>query len=121
MELPHIGLRCIIPECKQLDFLPIKCDACNGIFCAEHYKYSQHNCAEARESNNVVPVCEKCQTLVPPKNLSADDAMKLHLLNHCSPYKKERIYTNRFAHRRWTISDGTHPSFIFSLPSKKLQ
>ena len=100
MELPHIGLRCIIPECKQLDFLPIKCDACNSIFCAEHYKYSQHNCAEARERNNVVPVCEKCQTLVPPKNLSADDAMKLHLLNHCSPYKKERIYTNRFAHRR---------------------
>lgn len=29
------------------DFLPLKCDACSGIFCADHVAYSQHHCGSA--------------------------------------------------------------------------
>lgn len=29
------------------DFLPLKCDACSGIFCADHVAYAQHHCGSA--------------------------------------------------------------------------
>jgi len=83
MELPHIGLSCTDPDCNQLDFLPIKCDACKNIFCAEHYKYIDHHCVEGQKRNNVVPTCERCHSL------------EFHLNNHCLPYKKTKIYNNR--------------------------
>ena len=31
------------------DFLPLKCDACSGIFCADHVAYAQHHCGSAYE------------------------------------------------------------------------
>jgi len=95
MELPHLGLQCSNKDCKQLDFLPIKCDACNNTFCAEHYKFERHNCGEGGRRNKVVPVCHKCQALVPAKNMSEQEAMELHLSNNCAPYKRNKIYTNR--------------------------
>ena len=95
MELPHIGIRCHDPECNQLDFLPIKCDACKNTFCADHYKYALHGCKDAEKKNKVVPTCDRCQSLVPAGKLSEDEAMKLHLSKNCTPYKKTKIYTNR--------------------------
>jgi len=95
MELPHIGIRCHDPECNQLDFLPIKCDACKNSFCENHYKYALHGCKDAEKKNKVVPTCAQCQSLVPAGNLSEDEAMKLHLSKNCTPYKKTKIYTNR--------------------------
>ena len=29
------------------DFLPMKCYACNRVFCSEHFHYTKHNCPEA--------------------------------------------------------------------------
>lgn len=29
------------------DFLPLKCDACEQIFCTDHIAYAQHNCTSA--------------------------------------------------------------------------
>ncbi|PIK47571.1 putative AN1-type zinc finger protein 2B-like isoform X1 [Apostichopus japonicus] len=33
MEFPDLGQHCSNSSCKQLDFLPMKCDACSKIFC----------------------------------------------------------------------------------------
>uniref|UniRef100_A0A8D0R2H2 Zinc finger AN1-type containing 2B n=1 Tax=Sus scrofa TaxID=9823 RepID=A0A8D0R2H2_PIG len=47
MEFPDLGAHCSEPSCQRLDFLPLKCDACSGIFCADHVAYAQHHCASA--------------------------------------------------------------------------
>lgn len=39
MELPHMGTHCSDSFCKQLDYLPMKCDACNELFCKDHLPY----------------------------------------------------------------------------------
>ncbi|XP_073253782.1 AN1-type zinc finger protein 2B-like isoform X3 [Porites lutea] len=44
MEFPHLGTNCALTTCKQLDFLPLKCDACSKLFCKEHIKYTEHSC-----------------------------------------------------------------------------
>lgn len=38
-ELEDLGNHCSFESCNRLDFLPIKCDLCRGIFCKEHYRY----------------------------------------------------------------------------------
>lgn len=35
------------PDPLPADFLPLKCDACSGIFCADHVAYAQHHCGSA--------------------------------------------------------------------------
>ncbi|XP_044769348.1 AN1-type zinc finger protein 2B isoform X4 [Neomonachus schauinslandi] len=47
MEFPDLGAHCSEPSCQRLDFLPLKCDACSGIFCADHVAYAQHHCGSA--------------------------------------------------------------------------
>jgi len=41
-----IGQHCSLPTCKQLDFLPCKCDLCGLIFCKDHAAYDAHSCSE---------------------------------------------------------------------------
>ncbi|XP_069679014.1 AN1-type zinc finger protein 1-like [Periplaneta americana] len=74
MELPELGKRCAVLECKQLDFLPFICTHCQIIFCKEHYMPDKHACIQdTAESNKEVtePVkqysCnhEGCSTLNP--------------------------------------------------------
>lgn len=60
MELPHLGKHCALSQCNRLDFLPILCSACRETFCMEHYKFSTHNCAKAKEYDKQVPVCPLC-------------------------------------------------------------
>uniref|UniRef100_A0A8C9B4W3 Zinc finger AN1-type containing 2B n=1 Tax=Prolemur simus TaxID=1328070 RepID=A0A8C9B4W3_PROSS len=47
MEFPDLGAHCSEPSCQRLDFLPLKCDACSSIFCADHVAYAQHHCGSA--------------------------------------------------------------------------
>lgn len=65
MELPHIGQHCSKSDCNKLDFLPIRCDACNAMFCDEHFSYTTHNCSHAYKKDNQVPVCPLCNKPVP--------------------------------------------------------
>lgn len=44
MELPHIGHRCKVSDCKQLDFLPFTCELCNEKYCLDHRKPELHKC-----------------------------------------------------------------------------
>lgn len=47
MEFPNLGQHCSESTCRQLDFLPMKCDACGKVFCVDHFTYLKHNCDSA--------------------------------------------------------------------------
>ncbi|XP_012878903.1 PREDICTED: AN1-type zinc finger protein 2A isoform X2 [Dipodomys ordii] len=44
MEFPDLGKHCSEKTCKQLDFLPLKCDACKQDFCKDHFTCATHTC-----------------------------------------------------------------------------
>ena len=44
MEFPELGVNCSVSHCNQLDFLPVKCDACKSKFCNDHFLYDAHSC-----------------------------------------------------------------------------
>ncbi|KAK2170839.1 hypothetical protein NP493_1133g00065 [Ridgeia piscesae] len=106
MELPDLGQHCSEATCKQLDFLPVKCDACHKIFCNEHYQYARHNCTESYAKDNQVPVCPLCNTPIPvKKGESPDVRVGEHIDNDCQsdpakekrkliPFKCERCHKN---------------------------
>ncbi|XP_048723200.1 AN1-type zinc finger protein 2A isoform X3 [Caretta caretta] len=47
MEFPDLGKHCSEKTCKQLDFLPLKCDACKEVFCKDHITYDTHKCTSS--------------------------------------------------------------------------
>lgn len=84
MELPHLGKNCFLRECNQLDFLPVKCDACSEIFCIRHYQYDNHNCEKAKNRNVQVPVCPLCsEPVVSTRNELPDIAVSQHIDQFC--------------------------------------
>ncbi|CAG5122962.1 unnamed protein product [Candidula unifasciata] len=99
MELPRLGQQCTEPTCKQLDFLPMKCDACSQIFCRDHIMYATHDCSESYKKNNQVPVCPLCRLPCPTtKGESPDIVVSKHIESDClsDPAKNRRkVYTNR--------------------------
>lgn len=60
MELPQLGVNCFLKNCNQLDYLPVKCDACKLKFCSHHWKYEAHDCPNRHVKNVQVPVCPLC-------------------------------------------------------------
>ncbi|KAF2725992.1 hypothetical protein K431DRAFT_280714 [Polychaeton citri CBS 116435] len=46
-DVEAIGARCQMPFCRQLDFLPFKCESCKGQFCLDHRTESAHTCSQA--------------------------------------------------------------------------
>lgn len=99
MELPGLGKHCSVSTCNKLDFLPIRCDACNQIYCDEHYQYAIHNCANAYKKNNQVPVCPLCNIPIPVQRGQAPDlAVGAHIDSDCQsdPARNNRkVFTNR--------------------------
>uniref|UniRef100_A0A2K6GDZ6 AN1-type domain-containing protein n=1 Tax=Propithecus coquereli TaxID=379532 RepID=A0A2K6GDZ6_PROCO len=57
MEFPDLGKHCSEKTCKQLDFLPLKCDACKQDFCKDHLTRAAHRCPFAFKKDVHVPVC----------------------------------------------------------------
>ncbi|KAF2976691.1 hypothetical protein EK904_009218 [Melospiza melodia maxima] len=55
MELPWLGEHCSERSCKQLDFLPLKCDACGEVFCKDHIRYDDHKCSSAYKKRGEIP------------------------------------------------------------------
>ncbi|CAL7938477.1 unnamed protein product [Xylocopa violacea] len=49
MEFPNLGERCSIKDCKQLNFLPFKCDHCHDLFCKEHFHIASHKCLSLKD------------------------------------------------------------------------
>uniref|UniRef100_A0A095A435 AN1-type zinc finger protein 2B n=1 Tax=Schistosoma haematobium TaxID=6185 RepID=A0A095A435_SCHHA len=78
MEFPNLGANCSVPTCRMLgtcefpsytilDFLPVRCSGCHGVFCKNHYLYDSHNCKSPDLKDKQVPVCPLCGTIVPLK------------------------------------------------------
>ncbi|XP_030750691.1 AN1-type zinc finger protein 1-like [Sitophilus oryzae] len=64
MELPDVGQQCSYENCKQLDFLPLRCQ-CNNVFCPKHLNIH-------------------IQTCVASKSLSEDQLKKIENVLVCS-------------------------------------
>ncbi|KAH8249637.1 hypothetical protein KR032_011031 [Drosophila birchii] len=95
MEFPHLGQHCSEPTCNRLDFLPVKCDSCDKVFCASHYNYERHNCPGAYKKNVQVPICPLCREPVPtPPGVEPDVTVGQHIDQQCKSESK-KIYTNR--------------------------
>ncbi|XP_036029277.1 AN1-type zinc finger protein 2B isoform X2 [Onychomys torridus] len=99
MEFPDLGAHCSEPSCQRLDFLPLKCDACSGIFCADHVAYAQHHCGSAYQKDIQVPVCPLCNVPVPVARGEAPDrAVGEHIDRDCRSdpaQQKRKIFTNK--------------------------
>ncbi|RMJ22209.1 Zinc finger protein [Aspergillus sp. HF37] len=48
-DLESIGRHCQFEFCRQLDFLPFRCESCRGTFCLEHRTESAHKCVREGE------------------------------------------------------------------------
>ncbi|KAJ9669751.1 hypothetical protein H2201_000136 [Coniosporium apollinis] len=46
-DVEAIGAHCQAAFCHQLDFLPFRCESCQGTFCLDHRTESAHACANA--------------------------------------------------------------------------
>uniref|UniRef100_A0A1B6C7F1 AN1-type domain-containing protein n=2 Tax=Clastoptera arizonana TaxID=38151 RepID=A0A1B6C7F1_9HEMI len=99
MEFPNLGKHCHEEFCKKLDFLPVKCDACEQIFCHEHMSYTKHSCPSAYKKDVQVPVCPLCNTPIPVrKGEMPDIAVGAHIDMDCQsdPAKgRRKVFVNK--------------------------
>eukprot|EP00882_Tetradesmus_deserticola_P032017 GHRQ01036222.1.p2 GENE.GHRQ01036222.1~~GHRQ01036222.1.p2 ORF type:complete len:104 (+),score=27.09 GHRQ01036222.1:83-394(+) len=59
-DLLGMGQHCAMPDCKQLDFLPFKCDCCSRTYCLSHRTYTAHSCIKAGAKTLDVLPCPIC-------------------------------------------------------------
>nr|CAG4641919.1 EOG090X0APF [Eurycercus lamellatus] len=99
MEFPHLGQHCSEKTCRQLDFLPMKCDACEEVFCKEHVRYELHKCQSSYKKDIQVPVCPLCNQPVPWKRGEAPDlAVGDHIDRDCQSdpaRQKRKVFGNK--------------------------
>ncbi|XP_030310119.1 AN1-type zinc finger protein 2B isoform X7 [Calypte anna] len=99
MEFPDLGDHCSWAPCQRLDFLPLKCDACEQIFCTDHIAYAQHDCTSAYKKDVQVPVCPLCNTPVPVRRGEMPDVVVgEHIDRDCKSdpaQRKRKIFTNK--------------------------
>ncbi|XP_010872904.2 AN1-type zinc finger protein 2A isoform X1 [Esox lucius] len=99
MEFPDLGDHCSENSCKRLDFLPMRCDACQDIFCKDHITYANHKCMSSYKKDIQVPVCPLCNTPIPIKRGEMPDIkVGEHIDRDCQSdpaQKKRKIFTNK--------------------------
>uniref|UniRef100_A0A8D0PYH8 AN1-type domain-containing protein n=1 Tax=Sus scrofa TaxID=9823 RepID=A0A8D0PYH8_PIG len=94
MEFPDLGKHCSEETCRQLDFLPLRCDACKQDFCKDHFACAAHNCPLAYKKDVQVPVCPLCNSPVPVrKGELADAVVGAHMDGGCKsrPRRDEKV------------------------------
>ena len=95
---PSLSLFYHCSDFPSPDFLPVKCDACESIFCKDHFSYANHDCAKAYLKDHQVPVCPLCNEPVPTKRGQLPDiSVSQHIDNECQDdrAKKKRKSANR--------------------------
>ena len=71
-------------QCRQLEFLPITCDACASCFCQQCAGFEQHNCPMAYAVQKLAAVCPLCQQVVPAgTDGRPDDEVDRHINSGC--------------------------------------
>ncbi|XP_047214479.1 AN1-type zinc finger protein 2A-like isoform X2 [Girardinichthys multiradiatus] len=99
MEFPGLGDHCSEKTCTCLDFLPMRCDACQEIFCKDHITYANHKCTSSYKKDVQVPVCPLCNTPIPIKRGEMPDIkVGEHIDRDCKSdpaQRKRKIFTNK--------------------------
>jgi len=100
MEFPNLGQHCSHKECHRLDFLPMKCDLCQNIYCLDHFRYECHSCPNANEKDNQVPICPLCNQPVAVRRGELPDVrVGEHIDLDCESdpaiKKRKQIYKNK--------------------------
>ncbi|XP_071373964.1 AN1-type zinc finger protein 2A isoform X2 [Centroberyx affinis] len=99
MEFPDLGEHCSEKTCKRLDFLPMRCDACQEIFCKDHITYANHKCMSSYKKDVQVPVCPLCNIPIPIKRGEMPDIkVGEHIDRDCKSdpaQRKRKIFTNK--------------------------
>ncbi|XP_051856395.1 AN1-type zinc finger protein 2A [Antechinus flavipes] len=98
MEFPDLGKHCSEKTCKQLDFLPLNCAACDKVFCKAHIQLEQHKCSAAYKKDVQVPVCPLCHVPVPvARGQTADVVVGQHMDKDCkyNPARDKKIFVHR--------------------------
>ncbi|KAL1278487.1 hypothetical protein QQF64_025160, partial [Cirrhinus molitorella] len=80
-------------------FLPMKCDACQEIFCKDHITYANHKCTSSYKKDIQVPVCPLCNTPIPIRRGEMPDIkVGEHIDRDCKSdpaQRKRKIFTNK--------------------------
>nr|ADD38857.1 AN1-type zinc finger protein 2B [Lepeophtheirus salmonis] len=93
MEFSELGAHCGEKSCRQLDFLPMKCDACSKLFCSDHLFYESHTCPQSYTKDVQVPVCPLCNNPVPtPRGSSPDSQVLAHMESDSCGAKKKKTH-----------------------------
>uniref|UniRef100_A0A915PUN5 AN1-type domain-containing protein n=1 Tax=Setaria digitata TaxID=48799 RepID=A0A915PUN5_9BILA len=103
-EFPGFGRQCNFGDCRLLDFLPIRCDACKKDFCASHYSYDAHCCQSSYKKDVQVPVCPLCSKPIPvARGERPDKPVSDHIDSNCKSNPalalKGKIYTYNCSQR----------------------
>ncbi|KAJ7175898.1 hypothetical protein C8R46DRAFT_990091 [Mycena filopes] len=105
-HLLSVGAQCSHQSCMLVDFLPFKCQHCDGSFCQEHFMVSAHKCPKYDETkyNRVSPNCPLCNVVVSVQpGQDANDAVESHFVRDCSVMtgkKRTKSNTPLCAHTR---------------------
>eukprot|EP00747_Dinoflagellata_sp_TGD_P161999 gnl/TRDRNA2_/TRDRNA2_179124_c0_seq1.p1 gnl/TRDRNA2_/TRDRNA2_179124_c0~~gnl/TRDRNA2_/TRDRNA2_179124_c0_seq1.p1 ORF type:complete len:176 (-),score=28.16 gnl/TRDRNA2_/TRDRNA2_179124_c0_seq1:200-727(-) len=71
---------CSDPYCRQCDFLPVTCDACEQIFCSEHLSYTSHACTGVAKKDRRVIICPLCsKSVTHPAGEDENDVFQRHV------------------------------------------
>lgn len=82
-----------------LDFLPMKCDACNQVFCSSHFNYELHKCSSGLRKDYQVPLCPLCGEPVPTApGVEPDLTVGQHIDKQCKSDSR-KIFINRCSYK----------------------
>nr|XP_008532525.1 PREDICTED: AN1-type zinc finger protein 2A isoform X5 [Equus przewalskii] len=123
MEFPDLGKHCSEKTCNQLDFLPLKCDACKQDFCKDHFTYTAHKCPYAFKKDVQVPVCPLCNNPIPIKKGEIPDVVVgEHIDRDCKshPGRREKVFR---CGSLWVQAVGrfTRPVFQLARPAIEVE
>ncbi|XP_065051105.1 AN1-type zinc finger protein 2B-like [Rhopilema esculentum] len=95
IDLMAVGRHCSRKDCNRLDYLPIKCDHCNLLFCAQHHDAKEHHCQSFVNLDRVIPACPLCGQLVAlVSNVSKNDQVEKHIRSGCKALIAEKRRKN---------------------------
>eukprot|EP00163_Fabomonas_tropica_P002507 TRINITY_DN1191_c0_g1_i1.p1 TRINITY_DN1191_c0_g1~~TRINITY_DN1191_c0_g1_i1.p1 ORF type:complete len:387 (+),score=79.50 TRINITY_DN1191_c0_g1_i1:1130-2290(+) len=90
--MEYIGRHCGVKDCKQLDFLPFKCEGCKVDFCHEHRKFDDHTCPKKPDNNRIAPQCPLCQKYLAMDLTQTYDAIvDAHISSGCQDVKAKKL------------------------------
>jgi len=106
IDYMSIGHHCAEKSCRQLDFLPFKCDHCKQDFCLQHRVPSQHSCGEVVDKDSRLPQCPLCQKYI-VKGEDDNTQVEQHIRSGC----KDLVFTKR-TKNKCSVNGCKHKNLI---------